>query len=182
MPMNLLDIIKRYLRIKDSGLLSIKVEGESHLLKIYLDKGEVVSLSLGNCKDDECLKRLEGLVPVEHFFMRGVRSPSPSKVPLTERLAALSGMGDSELIVETMPPSRGVDIPPEAITAMEEGFIELIGPIGRMMIDNVFSEVSYKRGNPMSSEDYSYLLESLIKELPAQQQALFSERYGMGRR
>jgi hypothetical protein len=182
MPMNLLDIIKRYLRIKDSGLLSIKVEGESHLLKIYLDNGEVVSLSLGSCKDDECLKRLEGLVPVEHFFMRGVRSPSPSKVPLTERLAALTGTGDSESVAGPMTPIPGLNIKPETIAALEEEFIDLIGPIGRMMIENIFSELSYKRGNPMSSEDYSYLLESLIKELPAQQQALFGERYGMGRR
>ncbi len=172
--MDLSDIIKKYLRTKDSGLLSIKIEGDSHLLKIYFEHGEVVFLTHGICKNEDCLKKLSALVPVEHFFLRGVKSPTTSKAPLTGRLIELTGMGDVELSVETMPPSPGLNIQPHRITAVEEEFIELIGPIGKMIVDNLFSEISYSRGNPMPSEDYSYFLASLIKELPAQQQSSFS--------
>ena len=175
--MNLSDIIARYMRLKDLGVLSVRIEGESHLLKIYIDAGGVSSLSLGACKNEECLKRMNGLTCLEHFFVKGVKSPAPSKLPLTARLMELLGIDDSELSAETMPSNPGVNIQPLVITDVEEEIIDLIGPIGKMIVDNIFSEISYRRGNSMPSEDYYYLLESLIKELPVQQKTSFSEKF-----
>ncbi|MBI3378103.1 MAG: hypothetical protein HY035_06865 [Nitrospirae bacterium] len=177
--MNLSDIITKYIRTKDSGLLSIKVEGESHLLKIYFGSGEVVSLNLGTCKDEECLKKLDSIVPLEHFFVRGVKPPTKSSTPLTEKLIAHTGMSAME-VDAGIPSTHGVNIQPSVITDVEEEFIDLIGPIGKMIVDNIFSEISSSRGKPMPSEDYSYLLESLIKELPAKQQEAFRAKYRRG--
>lgn len=170
--MNLSDIINIYIRTKDSGLLSIKAEGESFLLKIYFEAGEVVFLNLGTCKNEECFKKLESIVPLAHFFLRNMASPTKSSTPLTEKLIAHTGMSDMK-VDAGIPSTPGVNIQPHVITNVEEEFIDLIGPIGKMISDNIFSEISYRRGSPMPSEDYSHLLASLIKELPAEQQEAF---------
>lgn len=174
--MNLSNIFKKHLKARDSGLLSIKIEGENHLLKIYLEKGEVVAISCGTYKNEDCLKKLNAIVPLEHFFLEGVKPPITSSIPLTDKLLEIIGAIDFKINIET-PSNTGTNIQPETITALEEEFIDLIGPIGKVLIDNIFSEISYSRGEPMPLEYYSYLLESLIKELPSHLQTSFSEKY-----
>lgn len=161
----------------DSGLLSIKIEGESHLLKVYFDRGEVTSISIGTCKNEECLKRLNNVIPIEYSFIKGVPPPTRTGLPLTEKIMELSGIAIAESSPELPSAAQGASIQPQMVADLEEGFVEMIGPIGRIIIDNVFSEISYKRGNPMLAEDYSYLLKTLIEELPVRQQTLFSEKY-----
>lgn len=175
--MNLTDIFKKYIRTKDSGLLSIKIEGDNHLLKLYFERGEVVSISLGGCKNEECLKKMNKVIPVEYSFIKGVKPPAKTDLPLTERLMELSGISIPELGSELL--STGIDtaILPQTVTALEEEFIDMIGPIGKMIMDNTFSEISYRRGNSMSVGDYSILLDTLVKELPSRQRSMFSEKY-----
>ncbi len=179
--MNLSDIFRKYIRTKDSGLLSIKIEGDNHLLKIYFERGEVVSISLGGCKDEECLKRLNRVIPSEHFFIKGLKPPTSAVIPLTEKIMELTGIIIPESGSETLHSDRNNNIiQPQIVTDLEKGFIEMIGPIGKMIIDNVFSEISYTRGNPMPQGDYSHLLKALTKKLPVLQRALFSDKYRLG--
>ncbi len=178
--MNLPDILRKNLRIKDSGLLSIKLDGESHLLKIYLENGEVVSLSLGTCKNEDCIKRLHTVVPLDHSFLKGAKSPATANVPLTQKIIEITGTNDSGSKAEGIPVNPGVTIKPQTIAAVEENVVEIIGPIGKMIVDKIFSKLSYSRGNTMSAEDYSYLLELLMKELPAEEQTSFIEKYRKG--
>ncbi|MEK6693660.1 MAG: hypothetical protein AABY44_09575 [Nitrospirota bacterium] len=179
--MNLTDIFKKYIRTKDSGLLSIKIEGDNHLLKLYFERGEVVSISLGGCKNDECLKKMNKVIPVEYSFIKGVKPPARAVIPLTEKIMELTGITIPESGSETLHSGRNNNIiQPQMVTDLEEGFIEMIGPIGKMIIDNVFSEISYTRENPMPQGDYSHLLKVLTKKLPVLQQALFSNKYRLG--
>ncbi len=179
--MNLLSpLIGKYLRSKDTGLLSIKIEGESYLLKICFDSGEIVSLSLGACKNEECLRRLDGVVPVEHSFLPGMKPTTPAKAPLTEKVIAIVGTAGSETVAEPAPSRPAVAVQPQTVKALEEEFIELIGPIGKMLSDTVFAGLSYSRGNLMPLEDYSRLVDSLAKELPDQHQAPFVAKHRKG--
>lgn len=177
--MNLIDILKRYIRKNDSGLLSIKIEGDSHLLKIYFERGEVVSISLGGCKDEECLKRLNKVIPVEHSFIKGVKPPARADSPMTERLMELLGIPFFDSGPEARATGRDIAIQPQTVAAVEEDFIDTIGPIGKMIVDNIFSEISYRRGNPMAEGDYSIFLDTILKELPSRQRSLFNEKYRM---
>lgn len=178
--MNLPDILRKYLRIKDSGLLSIKLDGESHLLKIYLENGEVVSLSLGTCKNEECLKQLNNVTPLEHSFLKGVKPHVQAKEPLTRKIFEIAGIADAEIKAKGTSDSSGISIQPQKVIAVEENVVEIIGPIGKIIVDKIFSKLSYSRGNTMSAEDYSYLLELLMKELPAEEQTSFIEKYRKG--
>jgi hypothetical protein len=174
---NLTDIFKKYIRTKDSGLLSIKIEGNNHLLKVYFERGEVVSISLGGCKNEECLKKINRIIPVEYFFIKGVKPPAKTDLPLTERLMELSGITIPGSVSEVLSMGMDTSIRPQTVTALEEEFIDMIGPIGKMIIDNTFSEISYRRGNQMSVGDYSILLDTLVNELPGRQRTMFSEKY-----
>ncbi len=173
-------LIGKYLRSKDTGLLAIKIEGESHLLKICFDGGEIVSLNLGACKNEECLRKLDGVVPVEHSFLPGMKPTTPAQAPLTEKIIAIIGTAGSEAVAEPAPSRPGVAVQPQTVKAVEEEFIELIGPIGKMISDTVFAGLSYSRGNPMPFGDYSRLVDLFAKELPDQHQASFVAKHRKG--
>ncbi len=177
--MKLGDIFRRYLsREKEAGLLSIKFDGIEHLFKMYIDeKGEVVYLTFGTCKNEECLDKIKGLKPLEHFFLKGVKPPSISGVPLTERVMSITGIDTISSTSEGR--SEIEDIPPETIKRIEDDFVDIIGPIGRVIIDNLYSSFSYKKGDRMRSDDFTTFMESLIKELPPSEQARFKTKYKM---
>ncbi len=175
--MNLGDIFKRYLmREKESGMLSIKFDGVEYLFKMYINENcEVVYMTFGTYKNEECLDKIKGLKPSEHFFLKGVKPPSISGVPLTERVMNIIGIDAISSTAEGIPERE--DILFETIKKVEDDFVDIIGPIGRVIIDNLYSSLSYKRGDKMRSDNFARFMESLIKELPPSEQTRFKAKY-----
>ncbi len=171
--MGLAEIIKLYVTKAESGVLSVKLKDEPHLLKVYLDKGEVVYVTLGTLKNEECFLRLKNTVPVEYFFLKGVTPPHKVEGGCTEKLIEALGLPSAEALKA----STGVTMPPQNVQRLEAEFIELIGPIGKLIIDELFSKIAYSRGNPMPQENYIMLVDALAKELPASEQGRFSSKY-----
>lgn len=171
--MGLAEIIKQYLRKGDSGVLSVKLQDETHLLKVYIENGEVVYVTLGTLKNDECFSRLKNALPVEHFFLKGVKPPQKIEGGCTEKLIEALGLPSGE----SLEAKTGVMVPAEDVRKLEADFIELIGPIGKLIIDELFSKIAYSRGNPISEEEYRMLVESLSKELPVSEQGRFRTKY-----
>lgn len=171
--MGLAEIIKQYLRKGEPGVLSIKLRDETHLLKIYIENGEVIYVTLGNLKNDECFARLKNALPVEHFFLKGVKAPQKIEGGCTEKLIEALGLPSAE----SLKTKAGTMVPAEDVQRLEKEFIELIGPIGKMILDDIFSKIAYSRGNPMAEDEYRMLVESLTEELPASQQEKFRSKY-----
>ncbi len=171
--MGLAEIIKLHVTKADSGVLSVKLKDEPHLLKVYIDRGEVVYVTLGTLKNEECFSRLKNAVPVEYFFLKGVTAPHRVEGGCTEKLIEALGL----LSAEALKASTGVTVSPQDVQRLEAEFIELIGPIGKLIIDDLFSKIAYTRGNPMTQGDYLMLVDSLTKELPASEQGRFSSKY-----
>ncbi|MDI6801530.1 MAG: hypothetical protein QMD01_05695 [Thermodesulfovibrionales bacterium] len=122
-------------------------------------------------------KKLNGIIPIEYTFVKGIKSSFPS-LPLTEKLLETLGSSFNSHETDNIP-YKGHYIPPERIRAVEEYLVELIGPIASIIMDNIFSDISYARENPMRSEDYTYLLNSMEKELSENQKVALRTRYGV---
>jgi hypothetical protein len=73
--MNIKKLLSQYKHKKDSGLLSVKVAGNEHLLKIYFELGMVVGLSIGTLKNEACFDILTECKPLEASFIKGCRTP-----------------------------------------------------------------------------------------------------------
>ncbi|MDX9715421.1 MAG: hypothetical protein RBT37_08335 [Dissulfurispiraceae bacterium] len=175
--MNISDIIKKYYRTRETGLLSVKVVGQSHLLKIYFADGEIIHLSMGTCKNNECFNRLTDLTPAEHFFVKGVKAPGTLGAPITETLLNFLDI-NKDLIDSIGSSSAAADaVQTSKVSAAEREFLDIIGPIGAVILDSLYSRFLYKKGAPMPSDDFNILIDSLAKELPAQYRPPFAQKY-----
>lgn len=171
--MGLAEIVKLYVIKAESGVLSVKLKDEPHLLKVYMERGEIVYVTLGTLKNEECFSRLKNAVPVEYFFLKGVTPPNRIEGGCTEKLIEALGLSSAEALKA----STGLTVSPQDVQRLEADFIDLIGPIGKLIIDDLFSKIAYTRGNPMAQEDYKMLVDSLTKELPVSEQGKFSLKY-----
>lgn len=178
--MNISDIIKKYYRTRETGLLSVKVEGQTHLLKIYFADGDIVHLSMGACKNKDCFNRLADLAPSEHFFVKGVKAPGATGAPITEALLNFLDINKDAIDGAAGSSSAGETVQASKISAAEKEFLDIIGPIGAVMIDSLYSRFSYKKGAPMGADEFSLLIDSLSKELPAQYRPPFAQKYKTG--
>lgn len=182
--MGLQKLVMPYKKKKDSGLLSVKVEGYEHLIKIYFDLGLVVGLSMGNLKNDECLSILGSCKPKEATFMKGYKAPDFCAGEKSDIDHKLEEMFSSYPVRGAVAAQDGEDkkmsVRADLIVKLEAEFINIIGPIGKMIIDSVYSEIGYQRGADMASLHYTVLIDRLRAELPEQHQATFSAKYAIG--
>lgn len=182
--MNLQNLISPYKAKGDTGLLSIKVEGNEHLVKIYFNLGMVVGLSIGTLKNEACLNILGKCKPMNATFMKGYKTPDSVATDKAEIDSKLEGLFASYPVTGGTT-IAGSDAQTVAVRAndllkLEADFINIIGPIGKMIVDNVYSEIGYSRGNDMPSPLYSRLIDRLKGELPSQHQPTFAAKFAIG--
>ncbi|HTG00654.1 MAG TPA: hypothetical protein VK654_08720 [Nitrospirota bacterium] len=162
-------------------MLSIKVEGNEHLLKVYFDLGMVIGLSLGTLKNEDCFNFLAKCKPLEASFFKGYKIPETiagSKENINSRLDSFlepssTGAGTNSSGTERM-------INAAAVQKLEAAFIDLIGPLGKMLIKTAFADLDYAPGADMSIGQYGKLIDRLRESLPQEHQASFAAKYAMG--
>ncbi|HDZ87612.1 MAG TPA: hypothetical protein ENH38_03205 [Nitrospirae bacterium] len=76
----------------------------------------------------------------------------------------------NDINVEGPVPSQGVD-------TLLDDFIDIVGPLGTVIADKVFSDIEYNRGSEMSGEDYSALLSALLNEIPEKIRENFKNKH-----
>ncbi|MBI5026452.1 MAG: hypothetical protein HZC12_06960 [Nitrospirae bacterium] len=176
--MDLLGLIRRHAQKRETGMLSVKLEGQEHLLKIYLNDGEITFISLGHLRNEECIEKIGNTTSLGFNFIEGMKPPKTSPVPLTEKLI---GKADVATIMKEIV-AGSMTVSPQKVKALEEDFVDTIGPIGSMLINDIYKEISYHNGSSMSGDDYNYLMESLIRELPESKKEQFRSKYQQGGR
>jgi hypothetical protein len=167
-----------YKEKRETGLLSVKVDGYEHLVKIYLDLGMVVGLSMGNMKNESCLDTLAQCRPLGSTFLRGFKVPDyavaeKEDAARLEELFTLYPVTGGKTAGEKAP---AASVSADKIRKLEQEFIDLIGPIGTIFIEAFYSEYSYRRGQDMPAHLYSQLFDQLRTELPSQYQAAFAAK------
>jgi hypothetical protein len=178
--MSLKKMVWPYKEKRESGLLSVRVEGYEHLVNIYFELGMVVGLSMGNLKNESCLDTLTQCKPLGATFIKGYKAPDfvvakREEAGKLEELFALYPVTGGKISGESVPVVSAANI-----LKLEKDFIDIIGPIGKMLIDAFYSDNSYSRGQDMPSSLYSLLIEKLKEELPSQHQPTFAAKYAIG--
>ena len=182
--MSLIQLVLPYKQKKDSGLLTVKVEGYENLLKIYFELGMVAGLSIGTLKNEDCFNVLGKCKPIGSTFMKGYKKPDIfagdnkeinskfdqliASYPVTGGTS--TGMGAAQM----------VHVRADDLLKLENDVINIMGPVGKMILENLYSELSYTRGTDMPSPVYSQLLDKIKGELPSQHQPTFAAKYAIG--
>ena len=183
--MSLVKLVLPYKQKKDSGLLTVKVEGYDNLLKIYFHLGMVAGLSIGTLKNEDCFKVLDKCKPVGATFMKGYKAPDfvaadnkeinnrfdqlIASYPVTGGTSTGAGAAAQTKLVKA-----------DDLLKLEHDVIDIMGPVGKMIIENLYAELGYKQGTDMTSPVYSQLLDKIREELPSQHQSTFSAKYAIG--
>jgi len=182
--MRLKQIVSPYKETKDSGLLSIKLEGQEHLLKMYFELGMIVGLSMGTMKNTACLSILGKCNPTEAVFMKGYKTPNfvvTDDTSIDDRFQELfASYPVTGSITTTIKDVQTITVRAANLNKIEDEFINIMGPIGKMILDTTYADFGYLRGTDMPSSLYSQLIDRLKRELPSQHQPAFGAKYAMG--
>jgi hypothetical protein len=181
--MNLKKIIWPYKEKKNSGLLSVKVEGQEHLLNIYFNLGIIVGLSMGTLKNEACLDILSNCHPMNAIFMQGYKTPNfvtVDNASINNKLEVLFAAYPITGSTKTGSDAQTVSVSATDLHKLEDEFIDIMGPIGRMILNTSYLELGYHLGTDMPSSMFSRLIDGLRGELPSQHQSTFTAKYAMG--
>jgi hypothetical protein len=134
-------------------------------------------------KNESCLDALILCKPLGSSFIKGFKAPDSV-------IAGKEEAGRLEELFALYPVTGGktdggrtpaISVSADNILKLEKDFIDIMGPIGRMLIDSFYSEYSYAHGQDMPIPLYNQLLERLRAELPGQHQSAFAEKNAIGR-
>ena len=176
--MNLASIFRKYLSGNDTGQLVIKFAEENHLCKVAIEAGHAVYLTLGTLGPAEALGHIAGKTPTGANFIPGVPARRKLATPLDERLLALAG---AERAPEP-PPIAASEAAPAGAGRVEEtinDFVDLVGPLGTVLVDNILGRLGCHRGEQMQSERFASFLSALQQEIPEESRRQFLTRHQM---
>ncbi len=166
--MELSVVLKRFFGKNRSGQIIIKLEEAEHLLKIYLQEGKVVYATMGRQKGKQLLKAIKDAKVREASFIEGVSPPSTSFEDMTEFFLSITNSTEGD--------TDKSEVSAEEIERLENAFVEIVGPIGTILIENIFQEMAYKKGEPMDGNAYNLLLSRLLQEIPPDRREDFNSR------
>ncbi len=181
--MNLKKIVWPYKEEKNSGLLSVKVEGHEHLLNIYFELGMIVGLSMGTLKNEACLNALGTCHPMNATFLKGFKTPnfvSKDNASIDNKFEELFASYPVTGSTTTGNDAHTVTVSATDLRTLEDEFINIMGPIGKMILDTTYSELGYRLGMDMHTSLFSRLIDRLKGELPSQHRSTFIAKYAMG--
>jgi hypothetical protein len=174
--------LKKYLESQKTGQVVIKLKGESHLLKLNLESGEVVYISIGNKPPDETIEYIKDKEIEEVNFIEGIKPVKKVDPPITEKILKLFHLDEGPSAISpdispdlTMKKNGGI-VSPEKVQAVIDIFIDIVGPLGPVLLENIIKRLNYERGKAMDDATYLEFLSYLLKEIPEEKRGLFKNK------
>lgn len=167
--------IQSFLTPGRTGQLIIKFKGEAHLCKLYIEDGEVVYLSCGRRSPEEVLDALGNMEIEAVNFIDGIRPPKRLDSPVTSQV--LERVSGTEVSAGSSGVDTGKTVDASKVDTLIEDFIDIVGPLGTVIVDNTLAGLGYKRGQPIAEGAYQRLLQALTDEVPEDQKAQFRARH-----
>ncbi len=179
--MNLATAFQKYAREKN-GQLILKFSGTEHLCKLSIENGEAVYIRLGNMELEETLEFVSSHDPVEVSFIKGFIPKKKFSEPITERILKTSArkMDDVPLEEKSEDPteknlSSGEMISVAKVNKVFNEYVDIVGPLGAVMLENIVKKLAYTQDTPMPEADFTHMVDQLINDVPQDMRAAFIE-------
>lgn len=175
--------LKKYLKTKHTGQIVIKLKNEPHLLKLYLDSGEVVYISICNKPPDETIEYIKNKEIEDVNFIEGIKPIKKMETPLTERILNVLGINQEPSTItpfteisSDLTSELGEMVPAEKIQSVMSIFIDIMGPLGPVLLEKIIRRLHYEKGKAMDGITYSEFISYLLKEIPEETKGFFKEK------
>lgn len=172
------EVLKTYLGGDQQGQLVIKFVGEDHLCKISIENGQAVYLTLGNLSPAETLDAIVGKAGEWSNFINGMPIRKRVDQALNQLLFDIAGaapLADGEVPLASSAKNEEApvaqikiegDVDAGKIGETINRFIDLIGPLGTLLVEKIGSNLAYSEGAAMDSATFSRFLAALAAEVP----------------
>lgn len=173
-------MVRTYKESKHSGLLSVKVDGNDYLVKIYFELGMIVGMSMGALKNESCLNELNKCKLVNATFIKNCKVPSfttVGKVEINHKLEEFFGFSPVTGLPTPGKETHAINTSIEHLQQLEKDVTEILGPISKLLIDSIYADIGYSHDKEMSPLLYSQLIDRLKRELPSEHQSVFAAKY-----
>jgi len=160
--------INRYLEQGKTGQIVIKLKNEKYLTKVYIEKGEIVYISMGNKDPLEIIDLISTKELEDINFIKDVK--------ISKRLNNFI-KNKIKNILESYSFEKKEMVVSEKICSLIEDFIDIIGPIGIIISDNYLRKIGYTKGTNMDLKSYISFVKYLIQELPIEKRESFKNKY-----
>ncbi len=177
--MDLGEVLKTYLSDDQQGQLVIKFVGENHLCKISVENGQAIYLTLGTMGPTDALDAMVGKVAEWSNFIKGLPARKRLDEPINQLLLDIAGAtppteGEAaqaaEIGGEATPENKivieGAEIDAARISTVTNQFIDLVGPFGTILIENICSDLAHTDGASMNAATFTRFIAALSAEIP----------------
>ncbi len=173
--MDLATAFQKYVQNKN-GQLVLQFSGTEHLCKISIEDGEVVNIGLGRLDVDEIIRFVTSHKIIEASFIKGFVAKKKLPVPITDRLFGVGAYTPAEDNLAARKTLSGDEqIPAAKIDNLISEYVDIVGPLGVVMLENILKKIDYTTNSPMSADDYTFLVGKLAADVPENTRADFLE-------
>lgn len=167
--MELASVFKRY-AAEGTGQLALKFADTSHLCKVDIEDGEAVFIKLGVLSPEDTLSAINGKTLLEASFIKGFRARKRLPQPITAQLvgdnAASESVHSTVFSTTQSTVAAGHSVSAQDVSKMINHYVDIVGPLGVVMMENYIKKISYVQGNEMNSNDYNELVGKVLHDLP----------------
>jgi len=176
----LASVFKRY-AAEGTGQLALKFADTSHLCKIDIEDGEAVFIKLGILSPEDTLSAISGKTLIEANFIKGFKARKRLPAPITDRLVGEELAHDFEQVTAASASQKtvasGQSVSPQDVSKMINHYVDIVGPLGVVMMENYIKKINYVQGDEMNSNDYSDLINKALNDLPEQYREDFQKMH-----
>lgn len=173
--MDIASVFKRY-AMEGTGQLALKFADLPHLCKIAIEDGEAVFIKLGLLSPEETLEIIRDKTLLEANFIQGFKTRKRLPQPITDQLIGFESEASKSSHTSTTEASSissGRFVSPQNISIMINHYIDIVGPLGVVMMENYLKALGYIQGQEMDSNSYNELLDKCLIDLPDATRAEF---------
>ncbi len=181
--MELSAVFRKYASEGD-GQLALKFSGVPHLCKVAIEGGEAVFIKLGLLSPEDSLAAIRGKKLLEASFIKGVKTRKRLPRPVTDEL--LRGDATAQDAVGAVvqhddtgdqTAAGGSVVPAKKVSRLVNDYIDFVGPLGVVMMENYFKNTNYIQGQPMDLASYNDLVNKLMLDIGEEVRSEFYARH-----
>ena len=174
--MDLASVFRKY-AAEGTGQLALKFADTAHLCKISIENGEAVYIKLGTLSPEETMEAIAGKELLEASFIKGFAPRKRLDSPLT---AQLIGEETGVVTASVSSEDRHIvtsSIPGDVVARLMNDYIDIVGPLGVVIVEKFIKTTGYVRGEAIDPEIYAALLEQLLVDIPESMREDFQSKH-----
>jgi hypothetical protein len=160
----------------ENGQLILKFSETDHLCKISIENGEAVYIKLGNMELEDILEFIVSRDPIEISFIKGFLPKKKLPSPITDRiLRRVEGRSSDYEVEVEREYSSGEVVSVAKVNKAINKYVDMVGPLGAVMLENILKKLDYTKNTSMPADDYAFMVNELVKDVPEGMRAEFME-------